>query len=124
VQGLTFAQERLTPVDAGARYTAQLGGGDAVVELRTENGIVTLQAASADPADDTTAPPDTLAPPTRPVPADSPATDGAQQQPASPGTLGPEPADPEPVDTAGTAPARPDPTPADTTGAPADTTDG
>jgi hypothetical protein len=123
-QGLSFGAQSLAPLNAGFRYSAQLGDGEASVDLTTENGTVTLQAASTDPAADTTAPPDTLAPPTTPVPADSPATDGAQQQPASPDTLGPEPADPEPSDTAGTEPARPDPTPADTTGAPADTTGG
>ena len=92
VQGLTFAQERLTPVDAGARYTAQLGGGDAVVELRTENGIVTLAAA------------DTLAPDTprlSPALADSLASppDTMVRDTMVPDTIAPAPSDTAAVDT-------------------------
>jgi hypothetical protein len=126
-QGLSFGAQSLAPLNAGFRYSAQLGDGEASVDLTTENGTITLEAGAAatDPSDpDTTAEPDTLAPPTTPVPADTPATGGPTDEPASSDTLGSEPADPEPSDTAGTEPARPDPTPADTTGAPADTTGG
>jgi len=99
VQGLTFEQERLTPVDAGARYTAQLGGGDAVVELRTENGIVTL--AAGDP------PPDTMQTP--PALADSLATppDTIARDTTAPDTTAPAPSDTAAVDTSALGAPRP-----------------
>lgn len=128
-QGLTFGPESLVPVNAGFRYAAQLGDGAASIDATTSNGTITLQAAPASPnaPADTTAPPDTLAPPTTPVPADTPATDDATDAPASPDTLGNEPADPQPADTAQTEPTPPEPSPAepspdDTTDASADTT--
>ena len=126
-QGLSFGAQSLAPLNAGFRYSAQMGDGAASIDLTTENGTITLEAgaAASDPSDpDTTAEPDTLAPPTTPVPADSLATDDAQQQPASPDTASPAPSGPEPADTARTEPAVPDTTPDDTTDAPVDTTDG
>jgi hypothetical protein len=74
VQGLTFRRERLTPVRAGARYTAQIGTGGTVVELRTENGIITLAAAdttSAAPSVPDAPAPDSLRPDTLATPQDT-----------------------------------------------------
>lgn len=49
--GLTLMAERFTPLNAGARYSAQMGEGETSVELRTENGSLFIQEA------DTTRPP-------------------------------------------------------------------
>ena len=81
VQGLTFRRERLTPVRAGARYTAQIGTGGTVVELRTENGIITL--AAADTTTDVPSPsdapaPDSLRPDTLATPQDTVETPSPQ----------------------------------------------
>jgi len=43
-RGLTVTTEQFAPLNAGARYTAQVGDGGATVELRTQNGSVTIQA--------------------------------------------------------------------------------
>lgn len=93
VQGLPFRRERLTPVHAGARYTAQIGTGGTVAELRTENGVVTLAAVDTTPP-----PPDTLRPASRPAPSDT--------------TAAPSPA--TPVDTASVDTASVDSTAVDT----------
>lgn len=45
VRDLTFEPQRLTPLRAGARYTAQKGAGEAVVTLRTENGSIVIRGA-------------------------------------------------------------------------------
>jgi hypothetical protein len=83
VRGLTFDPQRLTPLRAGARYTAQRGAGDATVTLRTENGSIVLRESTpilpsertmTEPADTTRAAPDT----TDAMP------DTAQADPASP----------------------------------------
>jgi hypothetical protein len=119
VRGLQFSPQRLIPTEAGARYAAQRAGGRAVVEMRTENGTVTLEAVDttaaptgpALPAADTTRP-------AAPVPTDTVPATGASPVPRD--TAGPPadtaaaPADASPPDTA--APAEP-------TGAEADTTD-
>ena len=132
-QGLSFGTQTLASVNAGYRYSAQLGDGETTVDLTTENGTITLRAvpSSPDAAPNPPADPDTLAPARTPVPADSPALDSAQQQPASPDTLSPAPSGPEPADTARTDAADRDPVPPDTSEAPpdtneapADTTDG
>jgi hypothetical protein len=81
VQGLTFRRERLTPVRAGARYTAQIGTGGTVVELRTENGIITLAAAdttSAAPSVPDAPAPDSLRPDTLATPQDTVETPSPQ----------------------------------------------
>ncbi|WP_457652272.1 DUF4097 family beta strand repeat-containing protein [Rhodocaloribacter sp.] len=95
--GLTFAERSLDPVGAGGHFRGTLGAGDAVVELRTENGDVTLYAGSlkaapprpaVTPADTTAAPADALA-----TPADTTAMPAAQSPPpdttAAPGSLTP-----------------------------------
>lgn len=66
-QGLEFSSRRLDPQGAGARFEAQLGDGNATIELRTENGTIVLRGERA-PAPDTirTAPADTAAPDTMP----------------------------------------------------------
>ena len=79
VRGLTFDPQRLTPLRAGARYTAQRGAGDVTVTLRTENGSIVLRESTpilpgertmteppTEPRDTTRAAPDTIA-----VPADT-----------------------------------------------------
>lgn len=80
-QGLSFTSERFAPVNAGARYVAQLGQGGPTIELRTQNGSITLRAvAPTDTADTTSAP------------ATVPATDAA---------MAPQP-DADTIDTMGT----------------------
>jgi len=57
-QGLTFTTEQFAPINAGARYDAQLGEGGPTIELRTQNGSITLRAVAptqTDPADTTQA---------------------------------------------------------------------
>jgi hypothetical protein len=91
-----FADRRLTLRGAGATFDATLGSGAATVELRTENGAVTLRTA--------------------PPPADTPAT---PPSPDAPDTTATPDARPTPFDTS----AVPAPPPADTTTtAPPDTT--
>ena len=77
-EGLVFADRSLDPVGAGGRFHGRLGSGGAVVELKTENGNVTMRAglldaapspADATPADTTAMPADSLA-----MPADTTAT--------------------------------------------------
>ncbi|PSQ72862.1 MAG: hypothetical protein BRD39_05405 [Bacteroidetes bacterium QH_9_64_21] len=67
-QGLSFSSEQFAPVDAGARYTAQLGEGGPTLEVRTENGSITLQAQDTTRTDTTETAAD-------PEPATVPATD-------------------------------------------------
>lgn len=43
--GVSPTEERLTSVHAGVRYEAQVGAGGPSLELRTENGTITLQRA-------------------------------------------------------------------------------
>ncbi len=118
-QGLSFGAQSLVPMNAGFRYTAQLGDGESSINLTTDNGTITLQAAPTGPstrAADTTASPDTLAPPTTPVPADTAAGDtatgNAPTDTAAPDTLAPSPADTAESEPAGSTP---DTTRADTT---------
>jgi hypothetical protein len=54
-QGLSFTAEQFAPVNAGARYDAQLGGGEPTIELRAQNGSITLQARDTTSADTTEA---------------------------------------------------------------------
>lgn len=49
VQDVPFASRRLTPQGAGARFEAQLGAGNAMVDLQTENGSITLRGQRAEP---------------------------------------------------------------------------
>lgn len=59
-QGLSLTDQEFLPRNAGGEYAAQLGTGDAAVDLHTENGSVRVQAA------DTTADepgPEALSPP-------------------------------------------------------------
>ncbi len=49
VQDVQFASRRLTPQGAGARFEAQLGAGNATVELQTENGSITFRSRRAEP---------------------------------------------------------------------------
>lgn len=42
---LVLSDERFTPLNAGGRYNAEMGDGEASVELRTENGSITVQSA-------------------------------------------------------------------------------
>jgi hypothetical protein len=62
-QGLALSNEQFAPQEAGGRYEAQLGPGEAPVDLRTENGSIEIAAA------DTTATDTAAAAPPRPGPA-------------------------------------------------------
>ncbi|WP_263787495.1 DUF4097 family beta strand repeat-containing protein [Salinibacter grassmerensis] len=52
-QGLAFTAERFAPVNAGARYDAQMGEGGPTVELRTQNGSIVIEAADTSATDTT-----------------------------------------------------------------------
>ena len=69
-QGLSFSPERFAPVNAGARYTAELGTGGPTLEARTENGSITLRGRTAAAADSAQAETGTAPEPTVPA-ADS-----------------------------------------------------
>jgi hypothetical protein len=60
--GLSLTDERFNPIDAGGRYRATLGGGDASIEVRTNNGTVRFGVADT-AATRPLLPPDTLAVP-------------------------------------------------------------
>jgi hypothetical protein len=98
VQDVSFTSRRLDPQGAGARFEAQLGAGNATIELRTENGAITLRSRQAEPLvpadsmavepEDTTqamppdtAAPDTAAPDTGQVILDAPADTTAAEAP-------------------------------------------
>lgn len=54
-QGLALTNQEFMPRDAGGEYAAQLGPGDAAVDLDTKNGSILLQSIEGDTADpDTT----------------------------------------------------------------------
>lgn len=52
-QGPSFSAERLRPINAGGRYNAQLGDGGPTIELRTENGSITVQTRDTTRVDTT-----------------------------------------------------------------------
>ena len=82
-QGLSFMDEQFAPVNAGARYEAQLGEGGATIEMRTQNGSISIREIArtrSGPADTTS------------VPATVPSSDT---------TMAPQP-DADTVDTMGT----------------------
>ncbi len=56
-RGLTFTNEQFAPINAGARYDAQMGEGGPTVELRTQNGSIVVEAADTARADTTTSAP-------------------------------------------------------------------
>lgn len=76
-QGLSFSSEQFAPVNAGARYTAQLGEGGPTLEVQTENGSITFQAR--DTQDTTRA--DTTEAAADPEPATVPAADTTVSMP-------------------------------------------
>lgn len=80
-QGLSFAPEQFAPVNAGARYTAQLGEGGPTLKVRTENGSIAFRAQET-PGEDTT---ETA---TDPEPATIPATDTTVSAPPQPPDTG------------------------------------
>lgn len=59
-QGLSFTAEQFAPINAGARYDAELGTGEPTIELRTQNGSITLRAVTPSGTADTTAAPATV----------------------------------------------------------------
>lgn len=71
--GVSLDAERYEPLEAGARYDAQMGENGPTIELRTENGSITVQAAdtaqvdtaeaSSAPETPPVAPPDTTVSP-------------------------------------------------------------
>ncbi len=76
-QGLSFATERFSPVSAGGRYDAQMGDGGPSVELRTQNGSITIQARDATSTDTIDAGPTPVAPDTAMAPRSVPDTQRA-----------------------------------------------
>jgi hypothetical protein len=95
-QGLPLTDQEFMPRDAGGEYAAQLGPGDASVELHTENGSVLVQSAEADTTDAPMGGPDTISPPpsdttvTAPSAPDTASAGGAPQ--ADTAASGPAPA--------------------------------
>ena len=78
-RGLSFGAEQFAPINAGARYDAQVGDGGPTLELRTQNGNILIEAADTSTADTTSAPAtvpssDTTVVP-QPVPDTVPPTD-------------------------------------------------
>ncbi|MFO8099666.1 MAG: DUF4097 family beta strand repeat-containing protein [Salinibacter sp.] len=83
-QGLSLSNERFDPVDAGGRYRADVGDGDALIEVRVKNGDIRFRAADTTatmPAPDTLSvpPSDTTVAPS--APADSARPDTAETDP-------------------------------------------
>jgi len=72
-QGLALTNQEFMPRNAGGEYAAQLGTGDAVVDLHTANGSVLVQATG------TTAEPDTAA--LSPPPSDTTVTPPSESNP-------------------------------------------
>jgi DUF4097 and DUF4098 domain-containing protein YvlB len=61
-KGLSLTNERFMPRNAGGQYTAQMGAGEASIEVQVQNGSITVR--SADVGDGTEAPPaDTVSTP-------------------------------------------------------------
>lgn len=95
-QEFDFESRRLEPRGAGARFEAQIGAGNATVDLRTENGSIMLRGDGVDapipadrmpvePADTATdAPMDTVRPDT--VPSDTVPQDTVPQDTVPPDT--------------------------------------
>ncbi|WP_103028297.1 DUF4097 family beta strand repeat-containing protein [Salinibacter altiplanensis] len=55
-RGLSFGSEQFSPINAGARYDAQVGDGGPTVELRTQNGNILIEAVDTSRTDTTSAP--------------------------------------------------------------------
>lgn len=79
-RGLSFTTEQFAPVNAGARYDAQLGEGGLPIEVRTENGSIMLQAADTTRRDTTGK--------AVPEPATIPSTDTTISVPDQPSNAG------------------------------------
>lgn len=78
-EGLPVSNERFNPLDAGGRYQAEVGGGEAPIEVRTNNGTIRFRAADTTAATPPVPSPDTLAvPPSDTTVAPAPAPDSAQ----------------------------------------------
>jgi len=83
-QGLAFGAEQFVPINAGARYDAQLGEGGPTIELRTQNGSITLRSVT--PSDTTeSAPEPATVPSTDTIMAPQP--DAAPADTMSPDTM-------------------------------------
>ena len=78
-EGLSPTNERFNPLDAGGRYQAELGTGEASIEVRTNNGTIRFQAADTTQTARPAPPPDTLAvPPSDTTVTSGPAPDSLQ----------------------------------------------
>lgn len=101
-QDLRFESRRLDPQGAGARFEAQLGTGNATVNLRTENGTITLrrrQPAPPLPADSMEIEPTDT---TQSAPADSITRSDTVMAPSDTATAAPDTSNPFVPDTTGT----------------------
>ena len=93
-EGLSPTNERFNPLDAGGRYQAEIGGGGASIEVRTNNGTIRFQAADTTQTGRPAPPPDTLAvPPSDTTVTSEPAPDSLQSD-----TTGPSPTAPDTLD--------------------------
>ncbi len=92
--GLSPTNERFNPLDAGGRYRAEMGTGEASIEVRTNNGTIRFQAADTTQGGRPGPPPDTLA-----VPASDTTVTSSDPAPDSlrPDTTAPTPTTPDPT---------------------------
>lgn len=75
-QGLSFSAEQFAPVNAGARYNAQLGEGGVTIEMRTQNGSILVRSADTtanemERKEPSTVPSDTVTADDTPTPQDT-----------------------------------------------------
>jgi hypothetical protein len=106
-QGLVVGAEQFVPKKAGGRYSAQLGDGGPSLDIRTQNGSISVRAAPSAPSPDDRPSSDTV----RPLQPDA---DTASRRPDTTAA----PSAPAPSAPAPSAPApSPAATPPDTTGA-------
>lgn len=92
---LSLMEERFTPLNAGGRYNAELGNGEASIDLRTDNGVITIQAtdttrrAPTPPPDTIPIPPSDTVVTQRPDTADTVSTEQEDTTEADTTDLGP-----------------------------------
>jgi hypothetical protein len=109
-KGLSLAEERFMPRDAGGQYTARLGTGEATIEVQVQNGSILVQSATVT-EQETPVRVDTAA--TNSVPADSVAggVRGASSDTTAAGTQRDTTANPQLEQQAGDDTTQPSPSP-------------
>ena len=77
-KGLSLAEERFMPRDAGGQYTARMGTGDASIEVQVQNGSILVQSTNVPERE-------------RPVRVDTAATESVPADSVSDGSTTPAP---------------------------------